>query len=242
MTDGRTPGALIDSPRAYAMWGLGVVAYISAILTRTSFGVAGVQATERFAIGASMASLFVVVQLITYASMQVPVGLLADRFGTRLVVTCGALLMSAGQFALALTTVLPLAIAARVLVGAGDALTFIAVLRLLPAWFSAGRLPVLNQVTSLLGQVGQLLSSIPLAAILFTFGWTAAFSCAAAVAAGVAVLVGAFLRDAPSGVRTTTADGPSPWQQVRAVLRVPAPVGSASGCTGRPRSGVWCSR
>jgi len=212
----------LDSRTAYAMWGLGVLAYISAILTRTSFGIAGVQAAERFAIGASTASLFVVVQLITYAAMQVPVGLLADRFGTRLVVSCGAVLMCAGQLTLAFTTVLPLAIAARVLVGAGDALTFIAVLRLLPAWFSAGRLPVLNQVTSLLGQVGQLLSSIPLAAVLLTFGWTAAFSTAAAASAGVAVLVGAFLRDAPPGGRTTTAGGASPWQQVRAVLRVPA--------------------
>ncbi len=204
------------------MWGLGVLAYASAILTRTSFGIAGVQAAQRFEVGASVVSLFVVVQLLTYAALQVPVGLLADRFGTRLVVTCGAALMCVGQFALAFGTVLPFAVAARVLVGAGDALTFIAVLRLLPAWFSPGRLPVLNQLTSLLGQIGQLLSSIPLAALLYTWGWTTAFSAAALFSAAVAVLVGTLLRNNPPGVPLNTVGRSPVREQVRSVLRVPA--------------------
>ena len=53
------------------MWGLGVLAYVVAVMQRTSFGVASVMATERFDAGASMISLFVVVQLLTYAAMQV---------------------------------------------------------------------------------------------------------------------------------------------------------------------------
>ena len=213
--------ALVDSPRALLMWSLGVLAYASAILHRTSFGVASVLAADRFSVGASLASLFVVVQLITYAAMQVPVGLLADRYGTRAVVTCGALLMCAGQFGLAFSTSLPLAVAARVLVGAGDAMTFTAVLRMLPAWFSPGRLPVLNQLTSLLGQFGQLLSSIPLAALLIGVGWEAAFSIAALFAAGVAVLVGTLLRNTPPGTVESTGERPDPWSQVREVLRIP---------------------
>lgn len=202
---------------------MGVLAYASAVMQRTSFAVAGVVAAERFDAGASLVSLFVVVQLLTYAGMQVPVGVLSDRFGTRAVVACGALLMCLGQLSLALSTSLVPAIIARILVGAGDAMTFTAVLRMLPAWFSAGRIPVLNQVTGMVGQLGQLASSIPLAALLGAAGWTASFVTAAAVSGVVAAVVLVLLRNAPPGaVVETTPPGVSVRQQVLQVVRVPA--------------------
>lgn len=191
----------MESPRAWFMWSLGVIAYLVAVMQRTSFGVASVLATERFSAGASLVSLFVVVQLLTYAVMQVPVGVLADRFGTGLVVGGGAVLMCLGQLDLAFSTSLVSAIVARILVGAGDAMTFTAVLRMLPAWFSAGRIPVLNQLTSMVGQGGQLLSSIPLAALLGVAGWTTSFVAAGLVSTLVAVVILALLRNAPPGCR-----------------------------------------
>ena len=50
----------------------------------------------------SVLSLFAVVQLITYAGMQIPVGVLVDRFGSRIMIAGGAAVMAAGQVALAL--------------------------------------------------------------------------------------------------------------------------------------------
>lgn len=213
----------IDSPRAWFMWSLGVLAYLVAVMQRTSFGVASVMATERFSAGASLVSLFVVVQLLTYAGMQVPVGVLADRLGTRLVVGCGAILMCLGQLDLAFSTSLVSAIVARILVGAGDAMTFTAVLRMLPAWFSPGRIPVLNQLTGMVGQGGQLLSSIPLAALLGVAGWTTSFVATAVVSALVAVVVLVLLRNAPAGAETVVSPTDTGLrQQVLDVIRVPA--------------------
>lgn len=205
------------------MWGLGVLAYVVAVMQRTSFGVASVMATERFDAGASMISLFVVVQLLTYAAMQVPVGVLADRFGTRVVVAAGAVLMFLGQLDLAFATNLVSAVSARVLVGAGDAMTFTAVIRMYPAWFSPSRLPVLNQLTGMVGQAGQLLSSIPLAAVLGLAGWTAAFSGAGALSLAVAIVILAALRDVPPGTpRAAVTTDQGVRRQVAEVLRVPA--------------------
>lgn len=216
----RTP---IDSPRAWFMWTLGMLAYAVAVMQRTSFGVASGLATQRFAAGASVVSLFVVVQLLTYAAMQVPAGVLVDRFGSRLVIGCGATLMCLGQLDLAFSTSLVSAMIARILVGAGDAMTFTAVLRILPAWFSPGRIPVLNQLTGILGQLGQLLSSIPLAALLALTGWTSAFVAAASVSALMAVLVFGLLRNVPPGtVGSTVQDQVGVRRQVAEVLREPA--------------------
>ena len=50
---------------------------------RTSFGVAGLDAADRFAASPAVLSGFVVLQLLVYAVLQVPVGMLLDRFGAR---------------------------------------------------------------------------------------------------------------------------------------------------------------
>src|SRR3954468_20370822 len=120
--------------RAYAVWGVGLAAYAVAVFHRGSLGVAAVQAQERFSAGASAISLFLVLQLAVYAALQVPVGVALDRFGSRKMIVAGAVTMAAGQLVLALAGDVPTAVVARVLVGAGAAMTCISVLRLVPLW------------------------------------------------------------------------------------------------------------
>lgn len=185
--------------RIWVIWAVGLSAYLVGVMHRTSFGVAGLAAAERFAATPAVLSGFVVLQLLVYALLQVPVGILLDRFGARRLITAGALTMAAGQLTLALATELPVAVAARVLVGTGDALTFISVLTVINAWFPARRVPLVTQLTGLLGQLGQILSALPLAALLHGQGWTAAYTSAAALGLAVAIAAAAVLRDRPAG-------------------------------------------
>lgn len=190
----------MDTKRAYVIWGVGVFAYLVAVTQRTSFGVAGLDATVRFNATASALSAFSVVQLLVYAGLQIPVGVLVDRFGSRSIVAIGALIMSLGQLQLAAATSVPAGVIGRVLVGAGDALTFIAVLRLLPAWFDGRRVPVLTQWTGILGQLGQLISVIPFVLLLHTAGWGPAFLSLAGLSVLAFVVAAAALRNQPPGV------------------------------------------
>jgi MFS family permease len=184
---------------AWAVWGIGLLAYAMAVLQRTSLGVAGLDAASRFGASASVLASFAVLQLLVYAALQIPVGVVLDRIGpTRLIVTGGAV-MALGQALLAVATTLPLAIGARVLVGAGDAMTFVCVLRLVATWFPPSRNPVMTQLTGLTGQVGQIISSVPLVALLHGPGWTPTFLTAAAAGGVVTVVALIALRDAPPG-------------------------------------------
>jgi MFS family permease len=140
-----------------------------------------------------------------YIAAQIPAGLLVDRFGSRAMLVVSGTLLASGQFLLASTAVLPLAVLARVLVGAGDAVVFNAVLALVPRWFPARRVPLLTQITTILCQLGQILSAVPFAAVLHASGWSAAFSMAGALSAGVAVLALALVRNAPAGGWTPTS-------------------------------------
>ncbi|MGY1692540.1 MFS transporter [Geodermatophilus sp. SYSU D01105] len=202
-----TPTAPRPSARAYTVWLVALAAYAVAVFHRASLGVTGVEAQERFAAGASAISLFVVLQLVVYAGMQVPVGVALDRFGSRNLVLAGALTMAAGQALLALAGDVPTAVAARVLVGAGDAMTFVSVLRVIGFWFPGRTVPLITQLTGMLGQFGQIAAAYPLVTLLHSTSWEATFLGAAGIGVLVAVLVVVALRDAPPGTVLTPPSG-----------------------------------
>ena len=198
LTVGPAPARTTASTRrAYAVWGAAVLAYVVAILDRSSLGVASLQAGERFGASAAVLSLFVVVQLVVYAGLQLPVGLLLDRVGPRRMIATGAVLMALGQLTLAVVTTIGPALGARALVGAGDALTFVSVVRLVPSWFPPRQVPILTQLTGILGQLGQVLSAVPFLLLLHGPGWPTAFGSAAALGAVMVIAVLAFVRDTP---------------------------------------------
>ncbi|XTZ14255.1 MFS transporter [Micromonospora echinospora] len=203
----RTPAPV--APRRSAaglVWGVAVAAYVAAVFHRSSLGVTGVDAAHRFDINASALATFSVAQLAVYAAMQVPVGVLLDRFGSRRLLIAGGALMVAGQLCFALATDVPLAIAARVLIGLGDAMTFISVLRIVSLWFPGRRYPMMTQLTGTLGQLGAILGAVPLVALLHRAGWTPAFLTSAAVGATVLMMTVVIVRDTPGGqVATGTA-------------------------------------
>jgi MFS family permease len=189
----------IGRVRAWIVWTTGLLAYIVAVLDRTTLGVSGLNAAERFGASPSVLSTFVVLQVIVYAAAQVPAGVLLDRYGSRVLIVAGAGLMAAGQLALALTTSLPLAIGARAVVGLGDAVTFISVLRLVPHWFAPRRVPLLTQLTGICGQLGQVLSAVPFLALLTGTTWATAYVSVAAFGALAMVLALAIVKDTPHG-------------------------------------------
>ncbi len=76
-------------------------------------------------------------------------------------------------------------------------MTFISALRLVPQWFPPRRVPVVTQLTGITGQLGQVLSAVPLAALLAGPGWTPAFVSAAGAGVFVAIVALVALRDTP---------------------------------------------
>ena len=119
-----------------AVWLVGLLTYTVAVFHRSSLAVAGLAATERFDISASQLATFTMLQLLVYAAMQIPVGLLVDRFGSRSVMLVGTILLTVAQVGFALAESYPLALLARSVVGLGDAPTFICVLRLVSRRFA----------------------------------------------------------------------------------------------------------
>ena len=189
--------------RPWIVWTTGLLAYIVAVLDRTTLGVSGLAAADRFSTGPGLLSTFVVLQVVVYAGAQVPAGVLLDRFGSKALIAAGGVLMASGQLVLAFTESLPMAIGARAVVGLGDAVTFISVLRLVPHWFTMRQVPLVTQLTGICGQLGQVLSAVPFLAVLTAMGWTVAYVSVAALGVLSIVLTLAIVKNTPDGTTTT---------------------------------------
>jgi MFS family permease len=192
--------------RAVAVWSIGTLVYTVAVVHRTSLGVAGIAAAHRFHIGASALSTFSILQVLVYAGMQIPVGLMVDRLGTKRVLIIGTLLFTSGQLGFAFSHSYVPALGARGVLGCGDAMTFVSVLRLGSRWFPARRGPVIAQAAALFGVAGNLLSTVLLARLLHTVGWTPTFVGTALGGALVLVLVVLFMKDDPDGFEPAPAE------------------------------------
>ena len=185
----------MNSRLAWRVLIFAAIAYLVSVTQRTSLGVAGIDASDRFETTAVQLSYLAVFQLVVYASMQVPVGLLLDRYGSRRLITLGAMLMAIGQLLVAIAPVLSLAVIGRGILGLGDAFTFISVLRLVHTWFDAKRSAILQQYVGNIGQLGQIASAIPFAYILGLSGWTVAFVSLAALSAIITALSWLLIQD-----------------------------------------------
>jgi len=156
--------------------GVATFAYFVAVIQRSSMGVAALEARDKFDVNAATLSALGVAQLVVYAAMQIPVGMLLDRFGSRVNLTFGALVMFLGQLVVSASEDFSLAVAGRMLVGFGDAFTFIALVRVVNVWFAGTKASLLQQLAANVGQIGQVLSAISFHGLLQAVGWAPAFA------------------------------------------------------------------
>lgn len=215
---------------AYPIWVVGLLVYLLAVFHRSSLAVAGLAATDRFGISASQLATFTMLQLLVYAAMQIPVGLLVDRFGPRLVLLTGAVVLILAQSGFAFADSYPLALLARLFLGIGDAMTFICVLRLVSTWFAPRRIPLMTQLTGVLGQLGAIIAAVPMTWSLGQLGWTRSYLLAASLGIVLVVVLLFVVHDAPS---SRSVRGPAlSWRQIRTSL-------GASWAQPGTRLGFW---
>lgn len=194
-----------------------VLAYFIAVAERSSLGVAALEASQRFHTDAAQLSTLTVLQLAVYAGMQIPVGVLLDRYGSKRLLVTGGVLMTLGQILVASSASLTPAVIGRGILGMGDAFTFISMIRLINHWYSGPAATRRTQLYANFGQLGQVFSAIPFAFALKQLGWSNAYLCLAAFALFGVLLTLLLVHDSPSSLH----DGAirTPWSQVFGQLR-----------------------
>lgn len=190
-------GASLRNP--WVIWGTAAGFYVLAMFHRMSLGVASLRASERLDIPVETIALLSALQLFLYLALIIPAGLMVDRIGPRRTLALGLLAMGVGQSAFGIAVDAVPALIARGLIGAGDALIFLCVLRLAQSWFAPERYAPLALLTAGAGAVGQLATTVPLGGGLDVLGWTPVFVGSGLATLAAAALCMAVVRDRPAG-------------------------------------------
>jgi MFS family permease len=184
-------------------------------------GVASLTAISRFHVGAATLSTLAVAQLAVYAAMQIPTGMLLDKYGSRKLIVFGSLMTGLGNLVVALAPEMLYAILGRMVVGFGDAFVFVSMIRLVNSWLPGPRATRFTQLFANLGQLGQIASAVPFAYLLGVAGWAPAFTIAASCAFLSCALGLLFLRDEPDAHQASPILAAGLLEQLRANLADP---------------------
>ncbi|HIJ80361.1 MAG TPA: MFS transporter [Desulfuromonadales bacterium] len=133
-----------------------------------------------------------------YAVVQIPLGPMIDRFGSRLVISGCGVLTTAGGILFSRADSLGDAMTARILIGVGTASVLMATFTLFGHWYSRQEFGRVSGLMVAVGNVGNLIGTAPLAASVGLFGWRPSFLAIGIIQALVTVLVFCKVQDRPS--------------------------------------------
>ncbi|WP_343206475.1 MFS transporter [Bacillus sp. B15-48] len=159
----------------WVVFGCVLVTYLFMSAQRTAPGLITGELMRDFQVTASTIGLIASIQFFIYTVLQIPMGILADRFGPNFFLIIGAVLTGLGTIIYSLGTDEYVLFFARILTGTGDATIWVNMVLILSQWFSAKEFTRLIGVVAMTGSLGFLLATVPFAAFIDLLGWRASF-------------------------------------------------------------------
>lgn len=183
---------------AWKICALGALLYLIGFYHRVAPAVLTEQLMADFNLGAAALGNLSAVYFYAYAVMQIPAGVLADRLGPRRLLAAGALLAAGGSFFFALAASFLLVSAARLLVGAGVAVAFVATLKLASRWFRPQQFALVSGAVLFCGVCGGIFAGAPLHYLVASFGWRPVMLLGGCATLALAGLIWRWVRDDPA--------------------------------------------
>ena len=150
---------------------LASIFYFYEVILRVSPSVMTEQLMEHFQISATALGFLSTSYYISYSILQIPGGMIIDRFGPRRVITLSTLICVIGTLIFCSQDNFYLAMLGRALIGVGSACAFISCLRIATDNFKPHYFPLIVGLANMMGTLGATFSSKPLAIIVNQHGW-----------------------------------------------------------------------
>jgi sugar phosphate permease len=181
----------------WTIYGVLIAAYMLAFFHRFAPAMVSAELAQAFGITAAALGSLAAMYFYIYTAMQIPAGVLADTLGSRFSVTIGNLVAGAGSVLFGLAQSFAGASAGRFLVGLGVSVVFVGLMKSNTVWFSERRYGTISGLTLLLGNVGAIAATGPLALMLLYVEWRALFVALGIVAIGLGLFSWWLVRDRP---------------------------------------------
>ncbi|WP_458414748.1 MFS transporter [Schinkia sp. CFF1] len=164
-----------NSKHRWIVFGSVLFVYFLIVSQRTAPGLITDQLMKDFEISASVIGLLTSIQFLAYAGLQIPIGILSDRFGPNYFIIAGTLLNGLGTILYSVATNEYVILIAKLLVGIGDATIWINLVLILSQWFKPSEFVRLLGFAGMSGSLGFLLATVPFSTWIAVAGWRAPF-------------------------------------------------------------------
>lgn len=193
--------------RRWLAFGALATIFLLANLHRLSTAVLSEQLTADFDTSAAQLGTLHASFFYIYAAIQIPTGVLADRYGPRYVGSTGAVVLSAGAVSFAMADGYVVALLSRALIGTGSGVIFVSILRFCANWYEAAEFATMTGLTGAVAGLGSILATTPLALAVGAVGWRTTVLGLGGVGFVGAVGVFALARKSPAGAGLEPIEG-----------------------------------
>ncbi len=189
----------------WLVWSFGPAMFFYAFFQRVAPSIMIDQLMRDLKVGGAVLGNLSAFYFYAYASLQIPVGLLMDRYGPRRLLCFGASVCAGGTAIFALADALGAAYLGRLLVGIGASFGFVGSLKLATSWLPERRFALASGLLMMAGMAGGILGQAPLAALVEWSGWRQAMLGSAVAGFLLGFGIWMLVRDRPPGVPEQTA-------------------------------------
>lgn len=184
--------------RAWLSWGIATFFVIFQFLLQTSAGIMAHRWKADFHIYSLSVANLSAAFFYAYVFMQIPAGLIYDRYNPRIIMTLAACLLAAGCIVFSFTHDYYLAFCARIFMGFGASFGFIGMLHISAVWFKSSAFPLVVSLSETIGAVATAGGEILMATLVVMFGWRNTTFYAGITAVFIAILAFIIIRNKPS--------------------------------------------
>ncbi|KTD32784.1 major facilitator family transporter [Legionella nautarum] len=184
----------------YSMWLLPLLFFAYQFILRLWPGLMMQQIMGQFSIDASHFGFLAALYYYGYSGMQIPAAILLERFSTRSVICFFALLCGLATLTFTYTNNWYLACLSRLLVGAGSAIGFLGVSKVVSEWFPKSRYARMVGLSFSFGLLGAIYGGKPISLLVANYSWQTVASCLAVAALLLGFTVYFFLSTPAQGI------------------------------------------
>lgn len=149
--------------------------YFLIVSQRTAPGLITDQLMNEFSVTAATIGFIASIQFFAYAGLQVPIGILSDRYGPNFFLIIGTFLAGIGTLLYSLAPNETFLLIARLIVGTGDSAIWVNLVLILSQWFKGNEFVKLLGMAGVSGSLGFLLATVPFSLWIGFLGWRTSF-------------------------------------------------------------------
>lgn len=183
--------------RACLVWGLAALFYFYDNLLQISPSAMKPELSLAFAREAEQFGSLSAYCLYAYGLMQIPAGLLMDRFGPRRLFTLACAFCALGGLLFGVATTLWEAKFGRILIGVGASFAWIGCLKTITIWFPANRFAFMTGLTVTIGFLGAVFGLSTVSSAVAFFGWRESMQWGGVLGLLLSILLWLNMRDKP---------------------------------------------